>query len=158
MLSLLKDPSPPDNEEQPVHPGTSTRGRASSTRGRVRDREHGRGRGRGRGRARKISYLNTNEETSIFVMILTMAGSEQPGNNACSIIHRDYHMAIFISYPISTRDTHISPKAVGWYGVWYENCHIIIYLSYILLSENVAYLISYAESKARPPIAPNVVI
>ena len=55
------------------------------------------------------------------------------------MIDRDYHMAIFISYPISTRDTHISPRAEGpradmgnsdWYGVWYENCHIIIYLSY----------------------------
>ena len=49
-------------------------------------------------------------------------------------------MAIFISYPISTRDTHISPMAEGhradmgvsgWYGVWYENRYIIIYLSYI---------------------------
>ena len=40
----------------------------------------------------------------------------------------------------------------GWYGVWYENCHIIIYLSYILLSDKFAYLISYAKSKARPPI------
>ena len=76
-------------------------------------------------------------------------------------------MAILISYPISTRDTHISPRAEGpladmdvegWYGVWYENCHIIIYLSYIFLSDKFAYLISYAESKARPPSAPNVVI
>ena len=44
-------------------------------------------------------------------------------------------MAIFIPYPISTRDTHISLRAdmgvSGWYRVWYENCHIIIYLSYI---------------------------
>ena len=49
-------------------------------------------------------------------------------------IHRDSYIAIFISYPISSRDTHISPRADmsrGWYGVGYENCHIIIYLSYI---------------------------
>ena len=86
------------------------------------------------------------------------------------VINRDYYMAIFISYPISTRDTHISPRArwptgpradmsvSGWYGVWYENCHIIIYLSYIFLSDKFAYMISCAESKARPPSAPNVVI
>jgi hypothetical protein len=35
-------------------------------------------------------------------------------------------MAIFVSHPISTRDFGVS----GWYGVWYENCHIITYLSY----------------------------
>ena len=66
------------------------------------------------------------------------------------LIHRDYYMAIFISYPIPTRDTLISPRAfspradmgvLGWYGVWYENCHIIIYLSYIFLSGKFAYLI-----------------
>ena len=79
------------------------------------------------------------------------------------MINRDYYMAIFISYPISSRDTHVSPSAEGrrvegWYGVWYENCHIIIYLSYIFLSDKFAYLILYAESKARPPSAPNVVI
>ena len=80
------------------------------------------------------------------------------------MINRDYCMAIFISYPISTQDTHISPwaegqiRVEGWYGVWYENCHIIIYLSYIFLSDKFAYSISYAESKARPPSAPNVVI
>ena len=39
----------------------------------------------------------------------------------------------------------------------YENCHIIIYLSYIFLSDKFAYLILHAESKARPPSAPNVV-
>ena len=46
----------------------------------------------------------------------------------------------------------------GWYGVWYENCHIITYLSYIVLSDKYAYLISYTESKARSPSALNVVI
>ena len=46
----------------------------------------------------------------------------------------------------------------GLYGVWYENCHIIIYPSYIFLSDKFDYLISYVESKARPPSAPNVVI
>ena len=70
-------------------------------------------------------------------------------------------MAIFISYPISTWDTHISPRAdmgvSGWYGVWYENCHIIIYLSYIFLSDKFVYLILYAVSTARPPSIPNVV-
>ena len=44
-------------------------------------------------------------------------------------INRDYDMAIFIPYPISTRDTHISPRAFGpradmgvsaWYGVCYS--------------------------------------
>ena len=51
-------------------------------------------------------------------------------------------MAIFMPYPISTRDTYISLRAdmsadmsvSGRYGVGYENCHIIIYLSYIFLS------------------------
>ena len=33
-----------------------------------------------------------------------------------------------------------------------------IYLSYIFLSDKFAYLISYAESKARPPSTPNVMI
>ena len=36
--------------------------------------------------------------------------------------------------------------------------YIIICLSYIFLSDKFAYLISYAESKTRPPSAPNVVI
>ena len=91
------------------------------------------------------------------------ADSEDPDQPAylCSMLNRDYYMAIFISNPISTRDTHISPWAdmgvSGWYGVWYENCHIIIYLSYICLSDKFAYLISYAVSKARPPSAQNVV-
>ena len=52
---------------------------------------------------------------------------------------RDYYMTIFIS----TRDTHISQKdegtcanigVSGWYRVWYENWHIITYLSYTLNS------------------------
>ena len=61
-------------------------------------------------------------------------------------------MAIFISYPILTWDTHISPKVdtpyqpetpisqmgEGWYVVWYENCHIIIYLSFIFLSDIIS--------------------
>ena len=43
-------------------------------------------------------------------------------------------MSIFISHPISTRDANINSRAFGpladmgvsgWYGVWYENCHII---------------------------------
>ena len=60
--------------------------------------------------------------------------------------------------PISAR----GPQALGliwvfgWYGVWYENCHIIIYLSYIFLSDKFAYLIWYMESMARLPSAPNV--
>ena len=29
------------------------------------------------------------------------------------MIHRDYYMAIFISYRISTRDIHISPRSFG---------------------------------------------
>ena len=29
------------------------------------------------------------------------------------MIYRDYYIAVFISYPMSTRDTHISPRAVG---------------------------------------------
>ena len=37
-------------------------------------------------------------------------------------------------------------------------CHIIIYLSYIFLSDKFAYLISYVESNARSPSAPTVVI
>ena len=56
-------------------------------------------------------------------------------------------MEIFISYPQSTRDTHISPRAFGpradmgvsgWYGVWYENCHIIYKedSEYILVEES----------------------
>ena len=35
----------------------------------------------------------------------------------------------------------------GWYGVWYENCHIIIYLSYIFLSDKFAYIICGVKSK-----------
>ena len=55
------------------------------------------------------------------------------------LINRGYYMAIFISYPMSTQDP-ISARGLkargliwvkGWYGVWYENCHIIIYLSYM---------------------------
>ena len=50
-----------------------------------------------------------------------------------------YHILIFLSHPISTRDTHISQRAEGprtnmgisgWYGVWYENWHVITYLWY----------------------------
>ena len=47
--------------------------------------------------------------------------------------NRDYYMAIFISYPVSTRDTHISPRAEGpradmgqgllWGMVWKLPCH-----------------------------------
>ena len=52
-------------------------------------------------------------------------------------IYRDYYMTIFMPYPISTQNTHISPRTdmgvSGWYGVWYENYHIVIYLSYIFL-------------------------
>ena len=84
-----------------------------------------------------------------------------------NLININYYMAIFMSYPISIRDTHISPRAFspradmgvsGWYGVWYENSHIINYLSYIFLSDKFAFSISYAESRSRPPSAPNVVI
>ena len=47
-------------------------------------------------------------------------------------INRDYYMAIFISYPISTLDLYQPswPKGLiwveGWYGVWYgyESCHL----------------------------------
>ena len=56
-----------------------------------------------------------------------------------------------ISYTISTRDTHISPRAdmgvSGCYGIWYENCHVIIYSSYIFCLFDIVC----AESKARPP-------
>ena len=45
--ATLRDPSPPDTEEQP---GPSTR--RAPTRGRVRGRARGRGRGRGRGMGR----------------------------------------------------------------------------------------------------------
>jgi len=43
-------------------------------------------------------------------------------------------MSIFISHPIATRDVDIIPQdfgtlvnmgVPGWYGVWYENCHIM---------------------------------
>ena len=83
------------------------------------------------------------------------------------LIYRDYYMAFFISYPISTQDSHTRSRAfgprpdvgvLGWYGVWCENCYRYIYLSYIFLSDKFACLISYAASKARPPSAPNVVI
>ena len=39
-----------------------------------------------------------------------------------------------------------------------KNAISVIYSSYIFLSDKFAYLISYAEPKARPPSAPNVVI
>ena len=39
-----------------------------------------------------------------------------------------------------------------------ENCRIIIYLSYIFLSDKFAFLILYAESKARRLSAPIMVI
>ena len=98
--------------------------------------------------------------SSSLISPLITAHHTDPDNivQLCRLIYRDYYMAIFISYPISTWDTHISPRADAWYGVWYENWHIIIYLSYIFLSEKFAYLISYSESKARPQSAPNVVI
>ena len=65
-----------------------------------------------------------------------------------------YYMAIFISYSEGPRAN------MGRGLIWgmTENNHIIIYLSYIFLADKFAYLISYAESKARPPSAPNVVI
>ena len=71
-------------------------------------------------------------------------------------------MAIFISYPILIWDIHIrlrlKARGLTWVEGWYENCHVIIYLSYILLSDKFAYLISYVESKARKRSALNVVI
>ena len=63
--------------------------------------------------------------------------------------------------PISARE----PKALGliWVsrvdmGYDMGKCNIINYLSTFFLSDKFAILISYAESKARPPSAPNVVI
>ena len=74
-----------------------------------------------------------------------------------------YHTPYQPKTPISARGSSaFGPRAdmsvSGWYGVWYENCQIIVYLSCIFLSDKFAYLISFAESKARPPSAPNVVI
>ena len=79
-------------------------------------------------------------------------------------VHRNYIIQLLygnfhIIPHINLRDPYQPQVWVqDWYGVWYENCHIIIYLSYIFLSDKFAYLISYAESKARLQSAPNVVI
>ena len=75
-------------------------------------------------------------------------------------LYRDYHMTIFISYPRinprimyhdqpSTLASAIGPSALGliresradtgfsgWYEVRYENCHIVIFLSYILIHDH----------------------
>ena len=65
--------------------------------------------------------------------------------NAHKIMVRDKYITIFISHPISTRDTHISKRTEGQranmgvsarYGVWYEHWHIIIYVSYTSNSIN----------------------
>ena len=79
---------------------------------------------------------------------------------------RDYYMAIFISYPILTRDSHISLRAEGpradmgrrliWYMMWKLPYHNLFIIHFFLLT--FAYLISYTESKARLPSAPSVVI
>ena len=64
-----------------------------------------------------------------------------------------YHTPYQPETPISARGPKVRGLiwVEGWYGVWYENCHIIIYLSYIFLSDKFTYFISYAESKARLP-------
>ena len=71
-----------------------------------------------------------------------------------------YHTPYQPKTPISARGSKARGLiwVEGWYGVWHENCHIIIYLSYVFLSDKFASLISYAESKARPPNVPNVVL
>ena len=43
------------------------------------------------------------------------------------LIFIDYYMTFFISHVISARNVR---WVEGWYGMWYENCHIITYLSY----------------------------
>ena len=45
-----------------------------------------------------------------------------------------FYLAIFISYPLSTSHPY---QPEGWYGVWYENCHIIIYSSYLFFLTNL---------------------
>ena len=41
----------------------------------------------------------------------TTLATEMPVNAHHQMMrYRDYYMAIFISYPVSTQDTHISPK------------------------------------------------
>ena len=73
-------------------------------------------------------------------------------------VHRDYHMTIFISYLVSTRESRISPRLSyqpegrrpegrcesrglirdSRVDTWvrYENCHIVIFLSYILIHDH----------------------
>ena len=62
---------------------------------------------------------------SIFIFIL-------------EVIYREYYMALSVSYPVSTRDTNINPRALArgmilvesWYGMWYGKNHIILCWSY----------------------------
>jgi hypothetical protein len=59
-------------------------------------------------------------------------------------VNREYYMALFVSHPVSTRDTKNHPEIFssrddigrgmilveGWYGMWYGKSHIILCLSY----------------------------
>ena len=56
----------------------------------------------------------------------TLSNSQTCQKEKCTINRLWYHMAIFILYPISAEDPRADMGVSGWYGVWYENCHIII--------------------------------
>ena len=66
-------------------------------------------------------------------------------------------MAIFISYPISTLNPRDDKGVSGWYGVWYENCHIIVSIyqklwtivckSHMSWKCQITYLWTYAVSE-----------
>ena len=78
------------------------------------------------------------------------------------MLNRDFHIIPHSNLRHPYQPEGLRPS--GWYGFLglksYENCHIIICLSYIFLSDTFAYLILYAKSKASPPSAlypvPNV--
>ena len=80
-------------------------------------------------------------------------------------INRDYYMAILhhTPYQLETTISAWGPKAwgliwvEGWYGVRYENSHTTDYLFIVhfFFSNNFAYFISYVESNACLPRAPN---
>ena len=63
------------------------------------------------GRNMKLIYTYTL--TKLYLNIELFLGITEKQKYVQLVIHRDYYMSVFISYPISTWDSHISPRAEG---------------------------------------------
>ena len=80
-----------------------------------------------------VSNVPLNILVSVFYGFSDLVGKLKYRYNNCRLLwHFSYHMSYQPESPILAQ----GPKArgviwvEGWYGMWYEKCHIITYLSY----------------------------